>query len=225
LFWCNNRFFHRKPDHRKHNSHLSPGGPSDFPTLFIIILRNGLLVTLADHRIGTVLHSVHASLGSVETSDHIARLRQISFLPVEGTVEWLKQTQRRNECMIRIYGIKERLNPAKAKLSDVINQCMVEALAFPDGKRAHRFIPLNSDDFYYPEGRSDAYTVIEVALMEGRSVEAKKSLIHLLFQRIESEIGIAPVDVEITLFESPACNWGFRGMTGDEANLNYRIDV
>ena len=25
--------------------------------------------------------------------------------------------------------------------------------------------------------------------------------------------------------ESPACNWGFRGMTGDEASLDYKIDV
>ncbi len=128
--------------------------------------------------------------------------------------------------MIRIYGIKEKLNPIKAKLSDVINQCMVDALSFPDNKRAHRFIPMNSEDFYYPEGRSDAYTVVEISMMEGRSVEAKKELIHLLFQRIESELGILPVDVEITITESPACNWGFRGgVTGDEAKLNYKVNV
>jgi hypothetical protein len=28
--------------------------------------------------------------------------------------------------MIRIYGIKEKLSPIKAQLSDVINQCMAE---------------------------------------------------------------------------------------------------
>ncbi len=128
--------------------------------------------------------------------------------------------------MIRIYGIKEKLNPIKAKLSDVINQCMVDALSFPDNKRAHRFIPMNSEDFYYPEGRSDAYTVVEISMMEGRSVEAKKELIHLLFQRIESELGILPVDVEITITKSPACNWGCRGgVTGDEAKLNYKVNV
>jgi hypothetical protein len=33
------------------------------------------------------------------------------------------------------------------------------------------------------------------------------------------------VDVEITVNEAPASNWGFRGMTGDEADLNYKIDV
>lgn len=127
--------------------------------------------------------------------------------------------------MIRIYGIKEKLNPIKLKLSDVINQCMVEALSFPDNKRAHRFIAMNADDYFYPEGRSNAYTVIEISMMAGRSVETKKKLIHLLFQRIESMVGISPIDIEITISESPACNWGFRGMTGDEASLNYKVNV
>ncbi|MDP6037127.1 MAG: tautomerase family protein [Candidatus Latescibacteria bacterium] len=127
--------------------------------------------------------------------------------------------------MIKIYGIQEQLDPIKAKLSDVINQCMVDALSFPENKRAHRFFPMAKDDFYSPEGRSDAYTVIEITMMEGRSVEARKKLIHLLFERIEAELGIGPVDVEITIFESPACNFGFRGVTGDEAKLDYRVNV
>jgi 5-carboxymethyl-2-hydroxymuconate isomerase len=127
--------------------------------------------------------------------------------------------------MIRIYGIKKYINPVKHQLSEVINQCMVEALSFPENKRAHRFFPMDKGDFFYPEGRSDAYTVIEISMMEGRSVEARKNLIHLLFERIESEVGIKPVDVEITIFESPACNWGFRGITGGEAKLDYKVNV
>ena len=127
--------------------------------------------------------------------------------------------------MIRIYGIREQLNPIKHKLSDVINQCMSEALGFPENKRAHRFFPMDKADFFYPEGRTDAYTVIEISMMQGRTEDSRKNLIHLLFERIESEVGIKPVDIEITIFESPAGNWGFRGMTGDEAKLNYKVDV
>lgn len=127
--------------------------------------------------------------------------------------------------MIRIYGIKEQLEPIKVKLSDVINTCMVDALGFPENKRAHRFIPLDKGNYFYPEGRTDAYTVIEISMMEGRSVAAKKRLIHMLFERIETEVGVPPIDVEITISEAPACNWGFRGMTGDEAKLNYKVKV
>ena len=127
--------------------------------------------------------------------------------------------------MIRIYGIREHLDPVKAVLSDVINECMVEALSFPANKRCHRFFPMEKEDYYYPEGRSSAYTVIEINLMEGRSTAAKKKLLHLLFEKIEKQVGIHPVDVEITLFEAPACNWGFRGTTGDEAALTYTVKV
>ncbi|MEW6750961.1 MAG: tautomerase family protein [Candidatus Latescibacterota bacterium] len=91
--------------------------------------------------------------------------------------------------------------------------------------RAHRFFPMDRQDFWYAAGRSEAYTVIEIALMQGRSTEARKRLIHLLFERLESELGISPMDVEITITETPPGNWGFRGTTGDEAGLSYRLDV
>jgi len=127
--------------------------------------------------------------------------------------------------MIRVYGIKEHLEVVREQLSDVINTCMVGALQFPENKRAHRFIGLDSKDFYYPEGRTDAYTVIEISLMQGRSESARKDLIHMLFNSIEEQLGIDPIDVEITLYEVPACNWGFRGITGDKAKLDYDINV
>jgi 5-carboxymethyl-2-hydroxymuconate isomerase len=127
--------------------------------------------------------------------------------------------------MIRIHGIREKLDPLKAQLSDIINSCMVDALAFPEDKRAHRFFPMEAEDFYFPTGRTEAYLVIEVSMIAGRSEAARKKLIQLLFERIEKQAGIDPIDVEIMIFELPACNFGFRGMTGDEAVLNYKIDV
>lgn len=128
--------------------------------------------------------------------------------------------------MIVIYGIKEHLNPIKARLSDTIHQCMQSVLGMPEDKRAHRFIPLDAEDFYFPGGRTPAYTVIEINMMQGRSVDTQKALIKALFGKIESEIGIAPIDVEVTIKEQPAHCWGFRGMTGDEArDLAYSVNV
>jgi hypothetical protein len=127
--------------------------------------------------------------------------------------------------MIVVYGIKEELNPIKAKLSDVIHGCMQTVLGMPEDKRAHRFIPMDKEDFYYPGGHSSAYTVIEINMMEGRESGTQKELIKEIFRRIEGDIGISPIDVEITIKEQPAHCWGFRGITGDEAKLNYKINV
>ena len=126
---------------------------------------------------------------------------------------------------IKIYGLKEQLNPIKAELSDVIHGCVMEALKFPANKRAHRFFPLETDNFYMPEGRTEQYIIIEIMMIEGRTVEAKKQLIRLLFERIHGTLGISHQDIEIAITEAPKSDWGFRGKTGDEVELNYKIEV
>lgn len=126
---------------------------------------------------------------------------------------------------IKIYGIRENLVPVRERLSDTIHACVIEALQFPADKRAHRFFPMDRADWFPPSGRTEAYTIIEITMIEGRSVEAKKKLIRLLFDNIRDQIGISHQDVEICIYESPACNWGFRGMHGDEVKLNYTINV
>src|SRR3954463_13769843 len=104
---------------------------------------------------------------------------------------------------IKIYGVAPQLNPIKAKLSDVIHSCVVEGLQYPKDKRAHRFFPLDPADFYFPLGRTERYTIIEISMFEGRSVQAKKHLIQLLYERIQSGFGIAAQDIEVTITETP----------------------
>lgn len=127
--------------------------------------------------------------------------------------------------MIHIYGLATELNPIKAKLSEVIHAAMQAVLGMPADKRAHRFFPMADEDFYSPGGRTRAYTIIEIKMIEGRKVETIKALIKRLFTDIEAQLNIAPMDVEIVVLEQPAHCWGFRGMTGDEAKLNYAIQV
>ena len=126
---------------------------------------------------------------------------------------------------IKIYGLGCRLAPIRDQLSNVIHSCVMDALGMPKDKRAHRFIALAKEDFIMPGGRTEAYTIIEISMIEGRTSETKKKLIRLLFDRIQDQIGISHMDLEICIYESPACNWGFRGMHGDEIELNYKINV
>jgi 5-carboxymethyl-2-hydroxymuconate isomerase len=139
----------------------------------------------------------------------------------------LAMTQQRSNPMTqaKIYGLRTHLQPIRDRLSETIHACVVEALAFPADKRAHRFFYLDTEDFFMPSGRTDRYTIIEFSMIEGRTIETKKKLINLLFEKIESEIGIAPNDIEMTIVETPASNWGFRGKPGDEHSLNCKINV
>ena len=130
------------------------------------------------------------------------------------------------QIMIVIYGIAEKLNPIRVKLSDIIHGCMQSVLNLPEDKRAHRFIPMEREDLYYPSGRTEAYTVIEINMMAGRKPETQKMLIMTLFKEIEKHLSIAPNDIEIIINEQPPHCWGFRGMTGDEVlDLKYDVNI
>ncbi|MEM9774217.1 MAG: tautomerase family protein [Chloroflexota bacterium] len=126
---------------------------------------------------------------------------------------------------IKIYGVDTALIPIRNELSAVIHACVKDALAIPEDKRAHRFFPIAKENFFMPGGRTEAYTIIEITMIEGRTVETKKKLIRLLFDRIQEQLGIQQMDLEICILESPAANWGFRGMHGDEIKLNYKVNV
>ena len=126
---------------------------------------------------------------------------------------------------VKIYGLKTSLGKIKNELSDIIHESIVESLSFPKDKKYHRFILLDKDEMIFPDDKSERYTIIEILMMEGRSTQTKKLLIKSLFTNLKVKLNIDNNDVEICIIESPASNWGFRGMTGDEIKLNYKVKV
>lgn len=125
---------------------------------------------------------------------------------------------------IKIYA-KQSLKPRQRVLSDAIHAAIVDALQYPLDKRFHRFFWLSDADFIAPPDRSADYVIIEISMFEGRSVDAKKHLIRALYERIGTAMGIAAIDIEVTIFETPRHAWGIRGLPGDEIGLDYRIEV
>jgi phenylpyruvate tautomerase PptA (4-oxalocrotonate tautomerase family) len=125
---------------------------------------------------------------------------------------------------IVVYGHAAVLRPRIPELSDAIHAAAVDALGLPPEKRFHRFIPLDPDCFIAPRDRTAAYTIVEVSMFEGRSVETKKDFIRKLISGLGT-IGIGASDVEITITETPRSNWGIRGVPADELQFGYAIDV
>jgi len=124
---------------------------------------------------------------------------------------------------IKIYGECGHLRANRNRLSEVIHAVAMDRLGLPQDKRFHRFIGLEREDFFRPPDRSAAYTIIEVSLFEGRSDAIKRDFLTSLMTRIVDDVGLAPEDVEITLFETPRCHWGIRGEIGDRLALSYAV--
>ena len=125
---------------------------------------------------------------------------------------------------VKIYGERDHLRNVRHRLSGVIHAVAMDVLGLPSNKRFHRFIGLESEDFIYPPDRSPAYTIIEVSLFEGRSDDTKRAFLTALMQRAIDDVGLAPPDLEITLFETPKSHWGIRGEVGDQLALGYDVE-
>jgi phenylpyruvate tautomerase PptA (4-oxalocrotonate tautomerase family) len=126
---------------------------------------------------------------------------------------------------IKIYGLRSNLKENRSEISASIHDAVMTALEYPPEKKFHRFISLDLSEFIYPDDRSDKYIIIEISMFEGRSVEAKKSLIKGIYSNIGKRVLISPQDIEITIFETPKENWGIRGMPADELVMEYKVEV
>ncbi len=125
---------------------------------------------------------------------------------------------------VKIYGLKSSLENNRKFITTAIHESLQETFKLPAEKLFLRFMSLSKEDFVFPSDRSENYTIIELSIFEGRSTEARKQLIKSIFNNMK-KFGIDNIDVEITIFETPMVNWGIRGKTGDELQLNYKVDV
>lgn len=125
---------------------------------------------------------------------------------------------------VKIYQLKKADKNMNSRISNVIHGCLEKIFKLPNNKRFHRFLELDKYDFIYPDDRSTDYTILEIYMMTGRTQETKRKLMRELFVQFEAQLNILPTDLEILLIESAPENWGFRGISGDEAILNYPIN-
>jgi len=126
----------------------------------------------------------------------------------------------------KIYGLRKVMDPVKIALSDAIHECVAEALQFPPEKRLQRFFPMDEADFHFGSvDRTEKYTIIEISMFEGRSVDTIKSLINLLYEKVPQATGIPRSDIDIMISELPKHAWGLQGAIGDEQSLGYSVAV
>ncbi|HKA40524.1 MAG TPA: tautomerase family protein [Burkholderiales bacterium] len=106
-----------------------------------------------------------------------------------------------------------------------VHAALMKALKTPEWDRTIRLVTHEPHRFAVPPGRSDRYTLIDIDLFAGRSLQAKRALYQALVRNLE-ELGIPPDHVKVLLRESGAENWGLRGgVPASEVDLGFKIDV
>jgi len=127
--------------------------------------------------------------------------------------------------LARIEVRRSRPSEEVSALIEAVYQAQREALKVPEGDRQIRYIEYKPEHFIVPPGKTENYTLVEISLFPGRTLDAKRHLYKSIVRRF-GELGIAPSDVFIVLYEPPLDNWGLRGgLPASEVDLGFNLNV
>lgn len=108
---------------------------------------------------------------------------------------------------------------------EAVQAALVEGLNIPPWDRDVVLDLYGPGQRLVPERRSDRYTVIEVKLFAGRSIEAKRALYKAMVAKLVA-LGVPAQEINIVLVEIARENWGLRGgIPASEVDLGYKVDV
>jgi phenylpyruvate tautomerase PptA (4-oxalocrotonate tautomerase family) len=127
--------------------------------------------------------------------------------------------------IVTISMLKGKSKEEKKQILAAVHDALVAAFKIPEWDRTQKIIEFDKENFEIPEGKTERYTVIEIAVFPGRSREAKKELYRSIVEKL-SKPGIPATDVFILLNEQPLDNWGIRGgKMASDVLLGYKLDV
>jgi phenylpyruvate tautomerase PptA (4-oxalocrotonate tautomerase family) len=120
---------------------------------------------------------------------------------------------------------KGRTSNEKKQLFDAVHNALVVAFKIPENDRTQKMIEFDDDTFEIPSGKTERYTIIEIAVFPGRSKDAKRELYQIIVEKLGA-LGIPANDVFMLLNEQPLDNWGIRGgHMASEIQLGYELKV
>ncbi len=121
--------------------------------------------------------------------------------------------------------VKGRSSEQKQALLEAIQGAIASSLKLPPADRYIRLAEHARDEWLLPPDKSDAFTLIEIALFEGRTPETKGALYQAIVEAVD-KVGVAKTDVFIRLIEQPRVNFGIRGgQRADLLDLGYKVSV
>ena len=97
--------------------------------------------------------------------------------------------------------LKGKRSEHKKAILERIHTALIEVLKIPEYDRTQRLYELDKSNFEIHRKRSENYTIIEITLFKGRSLEAKRKLYSEIVKNLESSPGIDGMDIVIVVHE------------------------
>jgi phenylpyruvate tautomerase PptA (4-oxalocrotonate tautomerase family) len=129
--------------------------------------------------------------------------------------------------LARIEVLEGRTMEEKRGMIAAVRAALSEALQAPDADPSVRLTEYPRDQFLlpYPDRHSDHYTLVEVTMFAGRSIDTKRRLYDTIVRRLAT-FDVPANDVLVVLHEPAMENWGIDGGTpASEVDVGFRVDI
>jgi phenylpyruvate tautomerase PptA (4-oxalocrotonate tautomerase family) len=113
----------------------------------------------------------------------------------------------------------------KRALMEAVQGAIAATLKLPPHDRNLRLSVHGRDEWLLPEGTSERYVLVEIALFEGRTPETKGKLYAAVVEALDG-VGVPKNEVFLRIIEQPRENFGIRGgQRADLVLLGYEVKV
>ena len=129
--------------------------------------------------------------------------------------------------LARIEVLQGRTSGEKKSLVEAVRAALSEALQAPRDDPTVRLAEYPREQFLlpYPDRHSDRYTLVEVTMFAGRSLDTKRRLYGAIVQRLAT-LGVPSNDVLIVLHETPMENWALNGgIPASEVDVGFTVEI
>lgn len=129
--------------------------------------------------------------------------------------------------LARIEVLEGRAAAEKKALVDAVRAALSEALQAPLEDPCVRLAEYPREQFSlpFPDRHSVRYTLVEVTMFAGRSLDTKRRLYGAIVQQLAT-LGVASNDVLIVLHELPMENWALDGgVPASEVDVGFKVDI
>ena len=105
-----------------------------------------------------------------------------------------------------------------------VQRALVEGIRIPEQDRDIRIIEYPAHAFAPPASKGPAYTIIEISMFTGRSVDAKRRLYAALVREFAG-FYVPASDVKVVVHDVPRENWGLGGKSATDIELGFTVEV
>jgi phenylpyruvate tautomerase PptA (4-oxalocrotonate tautomerase family) len=129
--------------------------------------------------------------------------------------------------LARIEILEGRSPEERRQLVDVVAMALSDALQTPPADPSVRLLEYPRSQFLvpYPDRHSDQFTLVEVTMFCGRSMETKRRLYQAIVDGLTAS-DVPRDDILIVLHEPPMRDWAVNGgVPASEVDVGFKVDI